>query len=291
MLFKRKDEQNNNKIILTSAVIFLFIIAFVYLQFNKTLQLKKLTSNVGEQTENFATTSVVEPVTDSVGESLQPNKPSYSDIANDSKEVKKIDVSEVLGKDEIVKIKTIEPISATDHVRGDANAPVQIIIYGDFDCPSTALFSEIINQARKEFGNKIVIAFRHFPLSTAHQTALPAAIAAECANEQGKFWEMSDEFFKATAKNQLFSERFSFMAKNLKLNTQKFDACYKAEKYKDVILAQAEKAKQFGVIGTPTTFVNGQVVNGATPMDDGKHGDGSYMEGLRSIINKQLQKK
>lgn len=263
--------KDKNKIIIFSVLVVVLLAAFGYLQFKQNFGAK----NADKITEKALPEAII-PVND------------YADASNVDGEVRRINVSDVIGKDEIATIRSVEQISTNDHLRGDMKAPVQIIVYGDFDCPSTASFNAILTQAKKEFGDKIAIAFRHYPLIEVHQTAMMAANAAECAGDQGKFWEMSDIFFAATEKNQLFLEKFADTAKGLNMDVAKFNDCVDNRKYNDKILAQAKLAKEFGVIGTPTTFVNGQIVNGATPMDDGKHGDGSFMEGLRSIINKQL---
>lgn len=268
-----KNNSNKNKVAITGLLVLVLLATFAYLQVRQNLLNKADTKSTNEKSLEASTTEQVA---------------SYSDAPSVEGETKRISVSDILGQDEAAAIKAIDKISSSDHVRGNLNAPVQLIVYGDFDCPSTASFNNILAQAQKEFGDKTVIAFRHYPLTTIHQAALLAANAAECAAEQGKFWEMSDAFFQATEKNQLFPEKFNETAKGLNLDVVKFKSCTEAQKYNDKILSQAEQAKQFGVIGTPTTFVNGQVINGATPMDDGKHGDGSFMEGLRSIINKQL---
>jgi len=82
---------------------------------------------------------------------------------------------------------------ATAHRLGPANAPVQIVVYSDFQCVFAANWCRSCN-SQAEFPNEVTIVYRHFPL-TAHPRAFPAAVAAECAAEQGFFWEYHDKLF------------------------------------------------------------------------------------------------
>lgn len=188
------------------------------------------------------------------------------------------------------EVKRVKPIDTTDHIFGDLSAPVKIIIYSDFQCPYCAEYYSTIEQAKKEFGNKLVIAFRHFPMAKIHPLAMTAAIASECAAEQGNFWQMYDKLFADNSENKFSVDQFKLDAANLNLDKNKFEQCLLSSKYQNKVQAQADEAKGFNVNGTPTTFINDRIVIGANPFNDSTASDGTKIEGLKSIISKLLIK-
>jgi len=181
----------------------------------------------------------------------------------------------------------VRDIEKEDHILGDIGAPVQLIIYNDFDCPFFARINETIEQAKQEFGNKIVIAFRHYP-QRIHSYAMPAALAAECAAEQGKFWQMHDKLSFDNKENKMGMEQFKQDAVDIGLDVAKFNQCLETEKYQDKISEQMAEGKEAGAIGTPTTFVNGEQLAGALPFEDYVALDGINEEGLRSVIERHI---
>lgn len=193
-----------------------------------------------------------------------------------------------LNQEDNNQFKPVREISADDHLSGDLAAPVKMIIYDDFECPFCADYYDTIETAKKEFGDKLVIAFRHFPLVNIHVYSMKAAEASECASEQGKFWEMYHKLFADNKAGIMSEVQFKEDAKSLGLDTAKFDQCLFQEKYKNKVTEQMLEARSFNVNGTPTTFINDEIVVGAYPMNDFTGSDGVKTEGLRSIINRQL---
>lgn len=179
--------------------------------------------------------------------------------------------------------KIVRNIDETDNYFGDLSAPVQIIIYDDFECPFCARFYDTINKVKEEFKNKVVIAFRHFPLRS-HPNAVPAAMASECAAEQGKFWEMHDRIFEANKERNLNAEQYKKDAKDLGLEIVEFMKCFETNKYKDRIQEQMVEGKNISVTGTPGNFINGTPYPGAIPFDDYTSSDGELNDGMKSII-------
>jgi protein-disulfide isomerase len=108
------------------------------------------------------------------------------------------------------------------------------------------------------------VVFRHFPLGF-HDRAEPAAIAADCANEQGKFWEYHDKLFANQQK--LDDASLKQYATELALDTEKFNACVDSAKYKAEVQQDAKDGQAVGVTGTPAFFVNGRFLSGAQPFD------------------------
>ncbi len=168
---------------------------------------------------------------------------------------------------------------------------MQLIFYGDFDCPFCASFYETLKKVETEFKDKVVIGFRSYPLPSIHSMALPAAEAAECATEQGKFWEMYDKLFTDKQNDKLNTDQIIADVAAIGLDANQFKNCLDTGKYKDKIQNQLEEAKKFDVSGPPYSFINGVYISGAKPWDDYKDQDGKIQEGLKGIINRILQEK
>jgi len=153
-------------------------------------------------------------------------------------------------------------ITKDDHVRGASNAKVTLVEFSDFECPYCGNLSPTLDQILKDYSGKVRLVYKHFPLSF-HQNAMPAAIASECASEQGKFWEMHDKIY--AGQTQLSASQLTVWAKSLGLNMTKYDSCVSSNKYASRIQADMQLASESGVDGTPATFVNGELVSGALP--------------------------
>ncbi len=161
----------------------------------------------------------------------------------------------------------LEVSSDDDPVLGNKDAPVTIIEFSDFQCPFCArFFSETFPLLEENYVNtgKVKIVFRDFPLNF-HPEAEPAALAAECADEQGKFWEYHDLLFKN--QDALSAENYKKWAQDLGLDTVAFSDCLDSQKYLDEVKADVEDGVKYGVTGTPAFFVNGQAVTGAQPYE------------------------
>jgi protein-disulfide isomerase len=181
----------------------------------------------------------------------------------------------------------VKPLTLEDHVWGEINAPVQMIIYEDFQCPFCTQLYDSVEQAKAEFGSDLVIAVRHFPLLN-HPQALPAAIASECAADQGKFWGMYHLLFTENKKGDLTSELLASAGKKLEMDEVVYTDCLTKATYQDKILAQKEEVRKLGVNGTPASFINEEYFAGALPYEDFTHPDGTEALGLRSLIKKKL---
>lgn len=220
----------------------------------------------------------------------ETNQPSYNQ-SNQTEEnkLKTANQNAVVASPRMI-IKPVRTIDATDHVWGDIKAPVQLIIYSDFECPFCASFNKTIEQIKDYFKDQVVIAFRHNPLRS-HPMALTAALASECASEQGQFWPMHDKLFAANLENKISTEQVNSDAKSLDLDIVKFSQCLDTQKYKDKIQEQVLEAINSGVIGTPGNFVNGELSSGAVPFADYTSSDGNKYEGMKKIIEGHLADK
>lgn len=167
-----------------------------------------------------------------------------------------------------------------EHVRGSANASVTIEEFGDFQCPPCAGLSQALAQIEHEYGNKLRVIFRHFPLKM-HANAATAARAAEAAGLQGHFWEMHDLIYKnqnAWSKSTEVLEEFTKYATSLGLDPARFRADLELPAVQERIAQDQERGTSRGVSATPTLFIN-NVLLPPTSLSDG---------GLRTAIDAAL---
>jgi len=151
-------------------------------------------------------------------------------------------------------------VSDADHIMGNGQADLTIVEYGDYQCPHCGGAHPILKEMMAELGSQIRFVFRNFPLSEMHPYALPAALAAEAAGLQGKFWEMHDAIYE---NQNLLSERLLLdIAEQLGLDIPKFKSDVKSEALQDRVDSDFESGMLSGVNGTPTFFVNGQKFDG-----------------------------
>jgi protein-disulfide isomerase len=152
------------------------------------------------------------------------------------------------------------PLSERDHVLGPPDAPIELVEYGDFECPHCGRAFVIVQQLRKELGDRLRFAFRHFPLAKMHPHARKAAEAAEAAGAQGKFWEMHDLLFTNNAALQLGN--IARYAESLGLDMQRFNSEIQNDTYAARVQEDLASGIRSGVNGTPTFFLNGKRHNG-----------------------------
>jgi len=149
------------------------------------------------------------------------------------------------------------------HVAGPANAPVRLEEFGDFECPPCGIFHPILKQMQEEFGDKLQVTFREFPLVPAHQHALAAASAAEAAGLQGKFWEMHHLLYEHQNEwKKEFNVRpiFEGYAKQIGLDIERYKTDMNGDLVAQRIFADGKRGHSLGVSGTPTVFINGREV-------------------------------
>jgi protein-disulfide isomerase len=153
------------------------------------------------------------------------------------------------------------PVSEKDHVKGNLNAPVILVEYGDFQCPYCGAAFPIVKQIEKIYENRLALIFRHFPLAESHPYAQAAAIAAEAAANQGKFWQMHDLIFENQA--SLNPQTLLLLAKSLKLDIKTFEKDITDPKVFEKVEANFESGIVSGVNGTPSFYINGMKFDGS----------------------------
>ncbi len=173
--------------------------------------------------------------------------------------------------------------SPSNHVYGKADSSVQLVEYGDFECPACAAYFTVVQQIKETYQDKIGFQFRHFPLVQIHPNAMVASRAAEAAGKQGKFWEMHDLLYQqqnAWSQSQNATPIFEDYATQLGLNIDQFKADVAAQATLDTINADIREGQKSNISATPTFVLNGQKLEELQP---------TY-EALSKLIDEALSK-
>ena len=146
------------------------------------------------------------------------------------------------------------PVGPDDHVRGSDDAPVTLVEYGDFECPYCGVAYAVVKALERDYGERLRVVFRSFPLAQ-HPHAEAAAEAAEFAAESGKFWEMHDLLFehqRALGERHLLDH-----ARALGLDADELAGALRERTYAAIVAEQKESGEESGIPGTPAFFLNG----------------------------------
>jgi len=149
------------------------------------------------------------------------------------------------------------PVNERDHVIGPPSASVIVVNYGDYECPDCHRRHREVEKMFDQLVGAVRFVYRHFPLISVHPRALRAAEAAEAATTQGKFWEMHRHLY--TQPDKLDDRHLRRYAKEVGLDIDKFDREMAAGTYTEQILSDYHNSIIYGISGTPTTFINGEL--------------------------------
>lgn len=157
-----------------------------------------------------------------------------------------------------------ELILPTTYTKGPKDAPVWLVEFSDFQCPACKVFSGVVSDLSKKYPDKLLVAYRYFPLNI-HPQAVPSALAAEAAGKQGKFWEMETLLF---ASQDRFSDAlYNELATQLGLDMDAFQESVTSPTTKQLITNDTAYGNSIGINATPTFFLNGVKLNLYTPAD------------------------
>ncbi|MDE3050948.1 MAG: DsbA family protein, partial [Nitrospirota bacterium] len=145
---------------------------------------------------------------------------------------------------------------------GPANAPVTIVEFSDFQCPYCRLSVPMIKEILAKYPGKVKVVYRDYP-GPNHPHAQQAAEAAQCAGDQGKFWEYHDSLFDRQAPGTGWN--FTELAKEIGLNQEAFATCLDTGRYREEVAKDLQEGIKLGVASTPTFFINGRPLVGAQP--------------------------
>ncbi len=160
-------------------------------------------------------------------------------------------------------------------VKGSDEALVTIVAWSDFQCPFCSKVNPTMDKIHEAYGDKVRVAFKHNPLPM-HNRAMAAAVAAEAAGRQGKFWEMHDKLFANG--RALTDENFEKWASELQLDVAKFKTDIKDKALETKVRKQQSQGAVLGARGTPSFFVNGRHLSGAQPF-----------EAFKALIDEELK--
>jgi len=152
-------------------------------------------------------------------------------------------------------VQLLVPDRATEHVLGPDSAPVTVVEFGDFECPSCRQAHPAVQMMLSHFGKQVRFAFRHFPLREVHPHAELAAEAAEAAGAQGKFWPYAELLFNH--QSHLDNRHLDSYAAQLGLDMARFENELKDNVYRQRVQEQVELGRRLSVRATPTFYVNG----------------------------------
>ncbi len=150
--------------------------------------------------------------------------------------------------------------------KGPTSAPVTIVLFGDFQCQACAEMSETIETIRQAYPDNIRVIWKNFPNESLHPEATPSAIAAHCADRQGKFWQYHDQLF--TRQSVLSKNTYDEIAKDLALDINRFENCIQSEDTLAIVQKDFEEARALQLSATPATYVGTQLFVGAITLND-----------------------
>lgn len=161
-----------------------------------------------------------------------------------------------------VSAEAAKAVAGEPHTRGGAEAKVTLEEFGDFQCPPCGVLFDTLEPIEKNYGTRLRVIFRQYPLVT-HTHAMEAALAAEAAGFQGRFWEMHNMLYRKRADWIAAAEAgtiFHQYAATLGLNLEQFEKDAKSAEAKARIAADDKRAKELGVALTPTVYLNNQLL-------------------------------
>jgi protein-disulfide isomerase len=142
---------------------------------------------------------------------------------------------------------------------GPRDARVQLVVFSDFTCGYCRQLAPVLEKVRAEFPSEVLVAFRPYPLD-ASARARPAAIAAQCAAEQGAFWKYHDGLF--ATRDELSDQRLAALAQEVGLDMEKFAQCRASGASAQIVTDSYDEAVKLGIEGAPALFLNGDLIGG-----------------------------
>jgi protein-disulfide isomerase len=154
----------------------------------------------------------------------------------------------------------LRAVNSNDHIAGNDDATIELVEYGDYECPYCGMAYPIVKDIQQKLGSQVKFIFRNFPLRKIHPNAFAAAVATEAAGLQGKFWEMHDLVFEN--QKQLSAENIFRLASSIGLDLERFKEDIQEKVLAEKVERDFESGLRSGVNRTPTFFINGEKYNG-----------------------------
>jgi protein-disulfide isomerase len=179
-------------------------------------------------------------------------------------------------------------VSAQEKIIGSINAPVKILVYEDYNNLFSAELAVSLSKIKEMFGDEVVIAVRPFVLR-GDVVSLDSAMAVECSMTEGSWTDMRSVIFSAIINNDFSVDKINQEVEKQGLDKEKFTQCLTSLEKQGLILQVAENAKEFSVYGAPTIFVGNELIIGARPYEDYQDETGTKVEGLKSLVERQIK--
>ena len=148
------------------------------------------------------------------------------------------------------------PLDETDHVRGPLGAPLELVMFGDFQCPYCLAAQSVLRRVDTRLGDRLAFAYRHLPITERHPIAQAAAQASEAAAAQGRFWDYHDALYQSQPR--LTHDELLAIARRLELDTDRLAAELAEGRWRPRVERDVRSARDSGATATPTFFVNGR---------------------------------
>jgi protein-disulfide isomerase len=158
---------------------------------------------------------------------------------------------------------------------------VTLVEFMDFGCPYCARFSVTAHQLASEFGDRLRVVYRQFPIANLHPAAPKAAEASLCAHEQGAFWAIHDSMF--ANQRRLEVTDLKVLARQLGMDADRFDQCLDGGRYAEQVRSDLKEGMRLGISGTPAAFLNGMPLEGGAVTFD------AAAEAVRAELGRQAQ--
>lgn len=155
--------------------------------------------------------------------------------------------------------------TSTGHFDGPKDAPIQLVEFSDYQCPFCGRSQDTVAKVLAKYSGKVQHVFMDFPLTALHPSAMSAAVASRCAEEQSKFAEFHDKLFDH--QRELNRDNFKKWAGELGMDGAAFEQCLDSKKFDERIQQSLRAGQAVGISGTPGFFVNGIAIKGAQPFD------------------------
>lgn len=150
-------------------------------------------------------------------------------------------------------------------VLGEGEAPVTLVEFSDFHCPYCKRVEDTLKALLTQYGTKVKLVYRQFPIQGLHPQARRAAEASLCAHDQGKFWEYHDILFEQSPKAA--DDDLKSYAEQVGLDSKKFSSCLFRSVHHETVQRDLDEGNRLGLEGTPAFFINGRFINGAQPLE------------------------
>jgi protein-disulfide isomerase len=155
-------------------------------------------------------------------------------------------------------------VGPDDPVSGPASARIEIIEFSDFQCPFCRRVMPVLKQLTAKYPTEVKLVWKDFPLPS-HADAIPAAEAAQCARDQGKFWEYHDKLFEN--QDAMTAANLKQWAGEVGMDAAKFNACFDNATHRERVQGDIDEGNRSGVSSTPTIFINGRLLVGSLPIE------------------------